>query len=101
MSKKPCHLCWLLHQVYNKQRAFAFVLPGTHGAFCPWLPPPGLPDSILITLRDELIEACEKFVPSHSRQSSTGSDSSVVDAANDKSDLDKYGKLMSRMSNFE
>lgn len=87
--------------MYNKQRTFAFILPGTHGTYCPWLPPPGLPDSILVTLRDELIEACKKFVPSHSRQSSAGSASSVIDAANDKTDLDKYRKLISSMRDLE
>lgn len=98
VSKKPCHLCWLLHEVYNERRPFSFILPGTHGTFCPWLPPPGLPDSILHKLREELIQNCNKFVPSHSRQSSAGSASSVVDIDNDKTELDKYNKLKYRMN---
>ncbi|KAE9384557.1 hypothetical protein BT96DRAFT_1007955 [Gymnopus androsaceus JB14] len=75
VSKKSCRLCWLLHLAYNKRRETQsqFVLPGTHGTFCAWLPPPGIPDDILLELRDELLAACKTFVPGHSRHSSASS----------------------------
>jgi len=61
VSEKSCQLCWLLHHAYNRQRTRKFVLPGTHGTFIPWLPPPGLDDNILIELRDALLTACKTF----------------------------------------
>ena len=50
-----------------------FVLPGTHRTFFPWVPPPRLPDSILLKLRNELLAACKAFVPTHSRHSPASS----------------------------
>ncbi|KAE9394507.1 hypothetical protein BT96DRAFT_998415 [Gymnopus androsaceus JB14] len=75
VSKKSCQLCWLLHLAYNKRHETQsqFVLPGTHGTFCAWLPPPGIPDDILLELRNELLAACRTFVPGHSRHSSASS----------------------------
>lgn len=46
---------------------------GTHGIFVPWLPPPGLPDSILIVLRKVLLRACKRGVPAHHEINSTSS----------------------------
>lgn len=79
VSKKSCQLCWSLQDAYNSKRPFKFVLPGTHGTFYPWLPPPGLPDDILVALRQELLEACKKVVRIHSRQSSAGSATGIED----------------------
>lgn len=56
-------MCWLLHDVYNKRRRSKFILSGTDGAFLPWLPPPGLPHSILEELREALHESCKVFPP--------------------------------------
>lgn len=55
-------MCWLLHLAYNSCRSLKFVLPGTHGTFYPWLPPPGLPNNILIILRKALLAACKARV---------------------------------------
>ncbi|KAE9384597.1 hypothetical protein BT96DRAFT_1007911 [Gymnopus androsaceus JB14] len=60
VSKKCCQLC-------------------THGTFYPWLPPPGIPDSILLELRNELLAACKTMVAGHSRHSSASSATSHVD----------------------
>ena len=52
-----------------------FILPGTHGTFHPWIPPPGISDDILIQIRRDLIDIIAKALAtqitvSHSRQSS-------------------------------
>ena len=74
VSKKSCRLCWLLKDLLNQEQpAPSFVLPGTHGTYHPWVPPPGLPDRVLIQIREDLLEACEKAVLTHSRQSSAAS----------------------------
>ena len=67
-------MCWVLKDLLNKASEEAsFALPGTHGTFYPWVPPPGLSEDILFNLRQELIRACRKSVGTHSRQSSAGS----------------------------
>lgn len=48
---------------HNSQKSSKFVLPGTHGIFIPWLPPPGLPDSVLITLQKALLDMTSFYVP--------------------------------------
>lgn len=80
-SKKACQSCWLLHEIYNKSQKFNFILPGTHRTFFSWVPPPGLPDVVLLELRDALVEVCasDSASPAHSRQSSICSATSVVD----------------------
>ena len=57
-----------------------FVLPGTHRTFFPWVPPPGLPDSILLELQNEFLATARKaIVADHSRHSSASSATSDVD----------------------
>ena len=57
-----------------------FVLPGTHCTFFPWVPPPRLPDSILLKLQNELLATARKAIVSgHSRHSSASSATSDVD----------------------
>lgn len=63
-------MCWLLQHIYNKKRLSKFVLSGTHGTFSPWLPPPGLPDAILLELREALVAACHTFASAPSRTNS-------------------------------
>lgn len=79
-SKKACQSCWLLHKIYNKSQLSHFTLPGTHRIFFSWVPPPGLPNSILIQLRDALVEVCVSDLasPAHSQQSSICSATSIV-----------------------
>lgn len=64
-------MCWLLHHIYNRNRSSKFVLSGTHGTLFPWLPPPGLPDAILIELREALLTVCKTFTPHCSESSSS------------------------------
>ncbi|KAE9387912.1 hypothetical protein BT96DRAFT_947994 [Gymnopus androsaceus JB14] len=52
------------------------IPPSTHGIFCAWLPPPGIPDDILLELCVALLAACKAFVPGHSRHSSASSTAS-------------------------
>lgn len=82
VNNKCCQLCWLLHLVYNNQRSTKFQLPGTHGTFFPWLPPPGLPDTILIALRQALLDACKINIPSHSEFDPTTPVKVVIDVPN-------------------
>ena len=59
-----------------------FVLSGTHRTFFPWVPPPRLPDSILLKLRNELLATAHKAIVSgHSRHSSASSATSDVDSS--------------------
>lgn len=75
-------MCWLLHLAYNSHRSSKFILPGTHGTFLPWLPPPGLPDSLLIILRKALLAACKAGVSVHSELRSASPDQAVIDVPN-------------------
>ena len=54
---KCCRLCWLLKECLNKKSnsSVRFDLPGTHGTYYAWIPPPGVPDEVLRDLRDELV----------------------------------------------
>ncbi|KAJ3738406.1 hypothetical protein DFH05DRAFT_1517555, partial [Lentinula detonsa] len=76
VSKKCCRLCWLLKEHLNAEYPdLNLVLPGTHGVFYSWIPPPGIPDAILKSLRDELVKTIRTVINtsltvSHSRQSS-------------------------------
>ena len=59
-----------------------FVLPGTHRTFFPWVPPPGLSDSILLKLQNELLATvCKAIVAGHSRHSSASSATSDIDSS--------------------
>ncbi|KAJ3745403.1 hypothetical protein DFH05DRAFT_1487823 [Lentinula detonsa] len=63
ISKKCCRLCWLLKEHLNAEYPdLNLVLPGTHGIFYPWIPPPGIPDAILKSLRDELVKAIRTVI---------------------------------------
>ncbi|KAJ3738480.1 hypothetical protein DFH05DRAFT_1517335 [Lentinula detonsa] len=76
VSKKCCRLCWSLKEHLNAEYPdLNLVLPGTHGIFYSWIPPPGIPDAILKSLRDELVKTIRTVIDtsltvSHSRQSS-------------------------------
>jgi hypothetical protein len=72
VSKKCCRLCWLLGQEFNKRDIGPqFLLPGTHSTHCAWIPPPGIPTSILKALRNSLLRDLKvRSMGSHSRQSS-------------------------------
>ncbi|KAE9386522.1 hypothetical protein BT96DRAFT_519407 [Gymnopus androsaceus JB14] len=96
VSKKCCRLCWLLRERLNASKPdLRLVLPGTHGTFSTWIPPPGTPDEVLKSLRDELVRVIKKQVSaSHSRQSSgAGSELGQVvelDSSDDDSDADEF-----------
>jgi len=47
-----------------------FILPGTHSAYCAWVPPPHIPKEILEALRADMMKDLLRVVGSHSRQSS-------------------------------
>lgn len=75
VGKKCCQLCWVLHEAFNDQRGESgeFVVPGTHGTFYPWYPPPGLPLHILTSLHEALLQESKTMGLTHSRQSSASS----------------------------
>ncbi|KAE9387820.1 hypothetical protein BT96DRAFT_1004787 [Gymnopus androsaceus JB14] len=73
VSKKSCRLCWELSSCLKQENRLVFQLPGTHSTFYPWIPPPGISDIILLKLRHVLLNACQSFKATHSRQSSTSS----------------------------
>ena len=77
-----------------------FVLPGTHRTFFPWVPPPGLPDSILLKLRNELLATVRKaIVAGHSRHSSASSATSDVDSSlNDIMASKAFNRLAAALS---
>ena len=56
VSKKCCFLCWLLHKLLNRDGNWNFQLRGTHSTIYAWIPPPGLPEDILMELCNELIK---------------------------------------------
>ncbi|KAJ3710901.1 hypothetical protein DFJ43DRAFT_1009120, partial [Lentinula guzmanii] len=76
VSKKCCRLCWLLKEHLNAEYPdLNLVLPVTHGIFYPWIPPPGISEMILKSLRDELVKVIRTIIEtsltvSDSRQSS-------------------------------
>jgi hypothetical protein len=87
VSKKCCQLCWQMKEYLNADCSTNFTLPGTHGTFYPWIPPPGVPDSVLLKIRSDLIQLIREditrksHIVSHSRQSSdAGSDSESEDS---------------------
>ena len=74
---KCCCLCWLLKECLNKKSnsSVRFDLPGTHGTYYAWIPPPGVPDEVLRDLRDELVRVVyanldRQVTAAHSRHSS-------------------------------
>ncbi|KAE9391313.1 hypothetical protein BT96DRAFT_945440 [Gymnopus androsaceus JB14] len=73
VSKKSCRLCWELSSCLKQENGLVFQLPGTHSTFYPWIPPPGISDIILLKLQHVLLNACQSFKATHSRQSSTSS----------------------------
>ncbi|KAF9037840.1 hypothetical protein BDZ89DRAFT_1061422, partial [Hymenopellis radicata] len=56
VAKKSCGTCWLLAEVIKEEEEIDIRLPGTHYRYYPWLPPPYLPEHILLCLRDKLLE---------------------------------------------
>ncbi|KAJ3732072.1 hypothetical protein DFJ43DRAFT_1154791 [Lentinula guzmanii] len=98
ISKKCCRLCWLLKEHLNAEYPdLNLVLPGTHGIFYPWIPPPGIPDAILKSLRDELVKAIRTVIKTSltapdSRQSSDDDfDLDVIENSTEQKGL--YQKL--------
>ncbi|KAL7284612.1 hypothetical protein ACG7TL_001907 [Trametes sanguinea] len=67
VSKKCCWCCQALRQSLEG-RTISFVLPGTHAVISPWLPPPGVPESVLMKMRETL------FGILHDRVCKPGSD---------------------------
>ncbi|KAJ3980667.1 hypothetical protein F5890DRAFT_655906 [Lentinula detonsa] len=56
VSHKCCHLCWLLKKELNDHpTAKDLLLPGTHSQFLPWIPPFGVSDCTLQSLRIKLL----------------------------------------------
>ncbi|KAE9385875.1 hypothetical protein BT96DRAFT_1006647 [Gymnopus androsaceus JB14] len=85
VSKKSCRLCWELSSFLEEENRLVFQLPGTHSTFYPWISPPGISDTTLLKLQHVLLNACQSFKATHSRQSSTSSakdDSLVIDSYN-------------------
>ncbi|KAE9392560.1 hypothetical protein BT96DRAFT_944527 [Gymnopus androsaceus JB14] len=64
--------------------------------FCAWLPPPGIPDDILLELCDELLAACKTFVPGHSRHSSASS--ATNDGPVEQETPDKFPTAISKVT---
>ncbi|KAJ3997518.1 hypothetical protein F5050DRAFT_1806744 [Lentinula boryana] len=57
VGKKCCQLCWRLKDLLDAEKSgHQLILPGTHGGFHTWIPPSGLPESVLKSLRDYLVE---------------------------------------------
>lgn len=57
--------------------------PGLMGLFPLGFPPPGLPDAILIEIRDVLLTTCKTFTPRRSKPSTSGSSRPIdVDISN-------------------
>lgn len=81
VGKKCCELCWLLHEAYNAQlkELGRFIVPGTHGTFYPWYPPPMIPHHILSSLHAIMLEESKTMMLTHSRQSSASSAISDLD----------------------
>lgn len=101
VSKKCCYVCWLLHLQYNRIRTHKFILPGTHGVFYAWLPPPGLPNVMLVFIRNELIAACKQAVPCHSRNSSVDSGISDLNADDDEAEGEELDTAMPSMPRID
>ncbi|OSC99731.1 hypothetical protein PYCCODRAFT_1438085 [Trametes coccinea BRFM310] len=66
VSKKCCWCCHALRQ--SLEGHLSFVLPGTHAVILPWLPPPGVRESVLVKMREAL------FGILHARVCKPGSD---------------------------
>ena len=48
VSKRCCQLCWETKELLHVQKpSLNFVLPGTHGTFFAWIPPPEIPNEVL------------------------------------------------------
>ncbi|KAJ3751822.1 hypothetical protein EV360DRAFT_75883, partial [Lentinula raphanica] len=60
-SKKCCYLCWKLREKLNGRGSINFDLPGTHNNISAWVPPPGVPEEILVELRNDLIAILEEL----------------------------------------
>ncbi|KAJ3003491.1 hypothetical protein NUW54_g5270 [Trametes sanguinea] len=59
--------CWCCDTLRTSLEAYdpgngqvSFVLPGTHGIISPWSPPQGVPESILLQLRQELFHTLHR-----------------------------------------
>ncbi|KAJ3992995.1 hypothetical protein F5050DRAFT_822498 [Lentinula boryana] len=79
VSKKCCHLCWLLQEKLNQTKLLELSLPGTHNGIFAWIPPRDIPEDILFQLRNELLSILRDVDRSHSRQSSAASNDSEDD----------------------
>ncbi|KAF5382873.1 hypothetical protein D9757_007334 [Collybiopsis confluens] len=72
ISKKCCFLCRLLGQILSEGNSpIKFFLPGSHHQIFAWIPPPGIPDTVLMRLRDALLAVIRELTGSHTRQSSS------------------------------
>ncbi|KAI9056326.1 hypothetical protein FKP32DRAFT_1689688, partial [Trametes sanguinea] len=61
--------CWCCDTLRTSLEAYdpgngqlSFVLPGTHGIISPWSPPQGVPESILLQIRQELFRTLHRRI---------------------------------------
>ncbi|TCD66970.1 hypothetical protein EIP91_000699 [Steccherinum ochraceum] len=89
VSKKCCPLCWELGNVLCDQHNLNVTLLGHNGVYAPWVPPPGLSDTVLNELELVLLERLktklgkDKFFLG-SRHTSPGSSSSEDQTSSDE-----------------
>ncbi|KIK61024.1 hypothetical protein GYMLUDRAFT_73464 [Collybiopsis luxurians FD-317 M1] len=57
VSHGCCRSCWLFQRVLNSDELSAnFVLPESQLRFESWIPPPDIPDRVLLALRDRMLQ---------------------------------------------
>lgn len=65
------------------------------------MPPPGLPNDMLVFIRNELIAASKKALPSHSRHSSVDSGISDLNAEDDEAEGEELDTAMPSMPRID
>ncbi|KAF8921822.1 hypothetical protein CPB85DRAFT_1831 [Mucidula mucida] len=78
VAKKSCASCWLLAAVIKEEMNIDIRLPGTHSFYYPWLPPPHLPQNILLHLKDRLLERLVSMVNGSIIQSRTSTPARAI-----------------------
>ncbi|KIK63411.1 hypothetical protein GYMLUDRAFT_241894 [Collybiopsis luxurians FD-317 M1] len=70
MATKCCRSCSLFNEIIaeDSANALAFVLLGAHSIFFSWMPPPGVPDHILLRFRNKLLRIAQRTASGSSTQ---------------------------------
>ncbi|KAJ7745749.1 hypothetical protein B0H16DRAFT_1558092 [Mycena metata] len=76
VTKKCCYCCDKLAAILNASSRFqgSIKTPGSHGFITPWSPPAGIPDKVLLELRNDLMGHLRKFVSLRSNHRSPSSE---------------------------